>query len=118
MATKSIDYILINDRPHGCKLLFRYSGSGTWSRYVTTIEHFDDTVEESTSISTCSAEDIIVELLFDMGKEGILISVGKGHSTPIFTQGGWVPPADLYSDGKTNVNVLAMLVGKEDLKIG
>ena len=127
MANNTINSIMIKIS-NSETVQFEYS-NGKWSRSITTTEISDGTKEVSTSSAACSAEDVIVALLLNMGQEGVLISAGKNpYGTPILAQ-SWLPrdvyclnsngddryQPYLYSD--VSFNTLARLVEKSGVGI-
>ena len=83
-----------------------------WSRCITTVTTDDHTREETSSISPCTAEDVIVALLLNMNRDDRDILVYK-YPFEI-----WIPVLRAYfEDGDPYPgNVLGRLVGDDELK--
>ena len=109
-----IDQIHIYSRDEAIEFSYK---EGKWSRCVTTWETVDGVREESSSISACTAEDVIVALLLNMSYYGKDIAVSKG---PI---GTWVPTQGKIYEGDYGRspyrpdNPLYWLVGNDELKL-
>ena len=89
---------------------------GKWSCCVTTRETVGGAKEESSSISACSAEDVIVALLLNLGHDDRCISVSKG------LLGTWIPTRVRCYEGDFGCstyhldNPLYWLVGNDELR--